>query len=410
MLALDCGLGKTHIGMAYMLMHLPALIICPASLKTNWLEHLYMFAPESMSDIEITSYSSLKKVDVNVSKMNCIVVDEAHYLKHESSNRSKLFNQLQKKCDNILLLTGTPAQRNMDLFNLLKILDGKRFKYFWHYNHTKKPDELYFAERYCIPEPIWIGGTRHGHKFTKNSNCKELSLVCECYILRMKKEDILVDLPPLETMSEIVGSTESPDYFKTKLSEIENVRETRGNRMADRDLLSLCRESTIQKLPLVQAPIQRWLQENADGKCILFYHHSEIGDRLVDMVRDMGVMYIRIDGKTSMKKRCTQLTTFHKDIDHRVGILSLCATSTGLNLQFCTKIFFVEMTFLSVHHTQAESRIHRIGQTQNVSVTYLLLQGTTDIMLWNSLQSKRQTERILFDDECLSDDDDVVVL
>ena len=410
MLALDCGLGKTHIGMAYMLMHLPALVICPASLKTSWLEHLYMFAPDSMHEIEIVSYSSLKKLKQPM-KVNCIVVDEAHYLKHESSIRSKLFHKLQETCKNILLLTGTPAQRNMDLFNLLKILDGDRFKYFWHYNHSKKPNELYFADRYCMPEPIWIGGCRHGYKFTKNNNCKELALICEIYILRMKKQDILKDLPPLETISEIVGSTSSPEYFKTKLSDIEHIRETRGNRMADKDLLALCRESTTQKLPFVKLPIQTWLQENVDSKCILFYHHSEIGDQLVDMVHDMGVSHIRIDGKMSMKKRCEQLTTFHQDRECRVGILSLCATSTGLNLQFCTKIFFVEMTFLSVHHTQAESRIHRIGQTQNVSVTYLLLHGTTDMMLWNSFKSKRQTERLLFDDdEHSSDDGNVVVV
>jgi SNF2 family DNA or RNA helicase len=65
----------------------------------------------------------------------------------------------------------------------------------------------------------------------------------------------------------------------------------------------------------------------------------------------------------------------------------------------------VELTFLSVHHTQAEARIHRIGQEREVSVDYLILDGTTDNLLWRSLVAKRQTEATLFDSGPASNDD-----
>jgi SWI/SNF-related matrix-associated actin-dependent regulator 1 of chromatin subfamily A len=402
MLALDCGLGKTHIGMAYMLLHLPALVVCPASLRSSWIEHIEMFAPGASDRIEVISYSSLRKVKNK--NINSVVADEAHYLKHESSQRSKQFCLIQKQCKRTLLLTGTPAQRNMDIFHLLKILDGKQFPHFYHYKHKKKPGAFYFADRYCIPEAVWIGGTQHGFKFTKNNHTSELALICEHYILRMKKDDVL-DLPTLTLSSVIVGKTASPAYYKTKWTEIEDIREKRGNRIADCELLALCRESTFQKLPFVYKPVDEWSVSNPGKKCILFYHHKDIGDKLAEMVEGLGISYIRIDGKTTMKKRCTLLDVFKNNSECRIGILSLCATSTGLNLQFCTKIFFVEMTFLSVHHTQAESRIHRIGQTQDVSVTYLLLDGTTDMMLWNSLKAKRRTEAMLFDLKSDSDSD-----
>lgn len=416
MLALDCGLGKTHIGMAYLVMHLPALVICPASLKASWIEHIHLYAPNSADQVDVVSYSSLKLYSrEKVTRIKCIVADEAHYLKNESSIRSKLFHNIQKTCRNILLLTGTPAQRNMDLFNLLKILDGDKFKYFYHYNYAKKTGELYFADRYCIPEPVWIGGSKHGYKFTKNKNSSELALLCECYILRMKKTDVL-RLPEIEVSSEVVGHTDRPDYYQSKYTEIEELRERKGNRVADRDLLSLCRESTMQKLPFISTPIKKWLDENPGSKCILFYHHTDVGNSLVQMMEPMGSSYIRIDGKTTMKKRCVELQRFRDDPQCRVGILSLCATSTGLNLQFCTQIFFTEMTFLSIHHTQAESRIHRIGQTRDVKVTYLILQGTTDIMVWRSLLSKRRAEKLLFDGDSSDDDiksscdDDMMIL
>jgi SWI/SNF-related matrix-associated actin-dependent regulator 1 of chromatin subfamily A len=394
MLALDCGLGKTHIGIAYMLHYLPALVVCPASLRSSWTEHITLFAPAALQQITIVSYAGLKKYD-NTNIM-CVVADEAHYLKHESSSRSKNFAKIRSKCPNTLLLTGTPAQRNSDVFHLLKLLDPTHFKHFYHYKHHKIPGELYFAERYCIPEAVWVGGMQHGFKFTRNANCKELALICEHYMLRMKKDDVL-QLPDLQIDALIVGKTTHETYFRKKIKDIETLRETMGTRRADTELLSLCREASIQKVPLAEIAITEWMQTHPSERIILFYHHRQIGDMLSSFMESIGKSFVRIDGKTTMKKRCKLLRTFMDDPSCMVGILSMCATSTGLNLQFCTKVFFVELTFLSTHHVQAESRVHRIGQTRDVEVTYLLLDGTTDNMLWQCLQMKRMAETELFD-------------
>jgi SNF2 family DNA or RNA helicase len=307
---------------------------------------------------------------------------------------------------NTLLLTGTPAQRNIELFHLLKLLDPKHFKHFYHHGHRKVENQLYFADRYSVPQQVWIGGTKHGFKFTKNLNGEELALVCERYMLRMKKEDV-VDLPTLTKLAVIIGKVDDPIYFDNKWKEIEDIRETKGNRMADVELLSLCRETAHRKLPLMGTIIKDWIHDNPSEKLIVFYHHQIIGQELVNLL-PLDVGNVRIDGKTPMKKRVEFIRRFQDDPGCRVGIFSMCATSTGLNLQFCTKIMFAELTFLSTHHAQAEARIHRIGQTRPVSVDYLLLGGTTDMLLWQSLLSKRRTEAILFDqghDDDSSDDE-----
>ena len=393
MLALDCGLGKTHVGIAYMLLHLPALVVCPASLIASWHEHILSFAPSAASQITVRSYNKMCPVDVDGRR--CIVADEAHYLKHEGSQRSRMFMRLLVSQPNILLLTGTPAQRNMDLFHLLKILYPEHMTHFFHYNHPKVPETLYFADRYTVPTPVWVGGARHGFKFTTNRNSEELALLSERFVLRMKKSDV-VQLPDLTTAAVVVGTAADPTYFTRRWYDIEDVRTRSGNRKADVELLALCRETAHAKLPLVVAYLHAWIHAHANDKVIVFYHHQEIGTLLV---RALGTTtgHIRIDGKTPMKTRVRLLQTFRTDETCRVGVLSMCATSTGLNLQFCTKILFSELTFLSVHHTQAEARIHRIGQERPVSVDYLLMEGTTDMLLWASLQSKRRAEAVLFD-------------
>jgi SNF2 family DNA or RNA helicase len=223
-------------------------------------------------------------------------------------------------------------------------------------------------------------------------------------MLRMKKEDV-VDLPTLTKSAVTIGTVSDPLYFDQKWKEIEDLRETKGNRLADVDLLALCRETAQRKIPLLEAVIVEWILSHPTEKLIVFYHHQTIGQQLFDLIpKEVG--RIRIDGKTTMKKRVDFIRTFRDDPECRVGIFSMCATSTGLNLQFCTKIMFAELTFLSTHHSQAEARIHRIGQTRPVSVDYLLLGGTTDTLLWQSLLSKRRTEAILFDQRNVDSDSD----
>jgi SNF2 family DNA or RNA helicase len=397
MLALDCGLGKTLIGIAYMLSHLPAIVICPASLQASWHEHIALFAPSAVGQISVMSYNKMKdQVREGGLRTQCIVADEAHYLKHESSQRSKCFTKLLKRIPKTLLLTGTPAQRNVELFHLLKLLDPSHFKHFFHHGHRKVVNQLYFAERYSVPQQVWIGGAKHGFKFTKNQNGEELALICERYMLRMKKEKV-VDLPTLTKSAVSLGTVEDPKYFEGKWKEIETIREVKGNRMADVELLALCRETAQRKIPLLTPWINDWIQSHPTEKLIVFYHHQIIGQQLFDLMDLPPVGKIRIDGKTTMKKRVEYIRSFRDDPSCRVGIFSMCATSTGLNLQFCTKIMFAELTFLSTHHSQAEARIHRIGQDRPVSVDYLLLDGTTDTLLWQSLLSKRRTECLLFD-------------
>ena len=391
MLALDCGLGKTHIGMCYMLMHLPAVVVCPASLISSWQEHILSFVPSVREQITILSYNKLRPVP----GARCLVADEAHYLKHARSQRSQRFVKMMT--ERVLLLTGTPAQRNVDLYHLLKILDPVHFTHFFHYGHKKVPGKLYFAERYTVPQPVWIGGKRHGYKFTTNQHTEELGRLCDHYMLRMTKSEV-VQLPRLDKQDVYIGKCKNPTHFRDRMDEIASIRETRGSRQADVQLLALCRETVTLKLPLVIEYVQQWLVTHPTQKLILFYHHADIGDALEQAMLQDSYGHVRIDGKTTMKRRVERILRFRQDTDCRVGILSLCATSTGLNLQFCTKIMFVEMTFLSVHHTQAESRIHRIGQEQQVSIDYLLMEGTTDTLLWYALESKRKAEETLFGD------------
>jgi SWI/SNF-related matrix-associated actin-dependent regulator 1 of chromatin subfamily A len=265
------------------------------------------------------------------------------------------------------------------------------------------PSFLTFANRYCIPEKKWIGGGRYTSSYTKNHNCEELATICQEYMLRMRKSDVLT-LPPLERRTVVVGQIPEKDRaaYQEEWKNVEHLRETCGSRVADVAMMKLCRDVTLLKLPAVLLHLQKWLEDPPSGKkkVIMFYHHRVVGDLLAEGLSS--IPFVRIDGQTSTKDRAAHMNTFEHDFMCRVGLFSLCATSTGLNLQFCQRIMYAELTFLSVHHTQSEARVYRIGQTSPVTIEYLILEGTTDQLLWQSMCQKRKTEHILFDEQSSS--------
>ena len=61
---------------------------------------------------------------------DCVIVDEAHYLRNPDSQTHKLAHLIRPVTVNILLLSATPVQlRSDDLFHLLNIIDGENFEF-----------------------------------------------------------------------------------------------------------------------------------------------------------------------------------------------------------------------------------------------------------------------------------------
>lgn len=62
--------------------------------------------------------------------LDLVIIDEAHYLRNESSQTNKLGQLLRTVAKNLVLLSATPIQlRNKDLFNLLKLIDEDSFPF-----------------------------------------------------------------------------------------------------------------------------------------------------------------------------------------------------------------------------------------------------------------------------------------
>jgi SWI/SNF-related matrix-associated actin-dependent regulator 1 of chromatin subfamily A len=148
-------------------------------------------------------------------------------------------------------------------------------------------------------------------------------------------------------------------------------------------------------------PYLKTLFESLDTstKVIVFAHHVMLLDAITKCMVDEGIDHIRIDGKTPMKNRAGMLHRFEHDDSCRVGVLSLQACSTGLNMAFVSLVLYAEVTFGYIHMTQSVARAHRIGSTSPTLVQYLVLEGSTDKLVLSSHARKERVEGKLLDGE-----------
>jgi SNF2 family DNA or RNA helicase len=141
------------------------------------------------------------------------------------------------------------------------------------------------------------------------------------------------------------------------------------------------------KIPVVTQYISQLLKSGGD-KFLVFAHHVTMLDAIEQCVVEANSGYMRIDGSTQSFERQERVVQFQQDPHTRVAILSLTAASTGLTLTAANKVVFAELYWTPALLLQAEDRVHRIGQTREVFVVYLLARGTVDDVIWPLIAEK----------------------
>ena len=100
---------------------------------------------------------------------------------------------------------------------------------------------------------------------------------------------------------------------------------------------------------------------------------------------------IRIDGGVKPMERYPLVEEFQTDPTCKLAVLSIKAAGIGINLTAARRVIFMEMVFNASDMDQAECRVWRMGQTREVLITYILLQGSIDRHSWQIIKNKSQT-------------------
>ena len=397
-LADDMGLGKTTSTIIAALESgsKKVLIICPATLKINWKREIENYSDKSVyiaegknfstdADFVIINYDIIKNFHDTKKKgesqildanFDLVVVDEAHYIKNATAQRTKLINDLVKKVDRLWLLTGTPmTSRPIDYFNLLSLIESPVAK-----------NWMAYAIRYCQGYQFNVGG-RKVWNVMGASNLEELRDRTSGLTLRRLKENVL-DLPdkiitPVylrlksKMYEEIMGEyydwyDKNPEESKsltvqfTKLTKIRQV-------IAD--------EKISQTIELAENIVEQ-------GKKVIIF--CNFTDSLNKICEHFGKAAVKVDGSMSKPERQHSVDSFQENDKIKVFVGNIKAAGVGITLTAAEAVIMNDLSFLPSDHAQAEDRAYRYGQKNNVLVYYPIFENTIEGIIYDILNNKKQ--------------------
>jgi hypothetical protein len=124
----------------------------------------------------------------------------------------------------------------------------------------------------------------------------------------------------------------------------------------------------------------------AQGEKVLVF--SCFDEPIKKIAGHFGEAAVVVTGSTAPKKRQALVDRFQSDPECRVFVANILAGGVGLNLTAARHVIFNDLDWVPANHWQAEDRAYRIGQTETVSVHYLVARDTIDEFVHAVLEAK----------------------
>lgn len=151
------------------------------------------------------------------------------------------------------------------------------------------------------------------------------------------------------------------------------------------------------KVPIVENHL-RSLFDGGVEKVLVFWHHKGAAKMLVDSMKDY--KSVLITGDVDASDRQALVDSFQKDKDVQLCCGTIGAMGTGLTLTAASTGVFGELDWRPGILSQAEDRMHRIGQHDNVLCQYLLFEESLDAkMIHTVIQKMENAHRVLDSEE-----------
>lgn len=419
LLAFEQGLGKTLVAIdSFRRLREQGeaekmLVICPNSLKRNWVAEITKFAPglsveisegtpkkrrrsftHPSASVVVTSYETAR-VEVTAIRAlfdayrTVFVLDESHAAKNWKSLTSTSMRHFAPLCEYRWLLSGTPV--------------------------TNTPADLYTQIEIVAPGGRALGSLESFlARVEADPSAAFAKPVLDQLVLRRTKEECL-DLPD-KTFSDII--VELPawqrkiyDEMRTQMvCDIEGMSGEEYRAFASTALAQLTRLSQLASNPSLLFPDTAQTPakfEVIDGlvsdilsvpgrKIILWSTYIRNIETLLARLAEYGA--VAIYGGVEPGERQGIATRFQTDPDTRVLIANPAAAGSGFTLTAASYAIYESMSWRFDHYAQSQDRNHRIGQNQAVNYLRLIAADTIDEAIAHALERKSGMARSLLSD------------
>lgn len=466
LLADEMGLGKTGQAIGWSYLHpkrIPIIIVVPASLKIKWKRELLKWLPDikrrdiriifgrkvnpkklknkkaiiinydilfneyldnmlalvlfmlpitkkkkDLADLYLISLLTApkkKKMELDFTgwvdylldiKPKILIFDECHKCKNEQAQRTKAIKKMSRRIKYIIAISGTPVlSKPIDIFPVLNILNRKRW-----------PSKWDFAKKYC--------GLTHngfGWDYTGASNTEELhDILVEDVMIRRLKKDVMKELPPKNRV--VVPLEMDPTIMKEyRSAEADLINWIHIHEGEEKALKAMRAEGLVRIEKLKQLALKgklnlviEWIDSflESELKLIVPCTHTNTIDILMKKYKKIAV---RLDGKTSAKKRQEAEDSFQTDDKIKLIICNIKAAGEGIDLYAASNLAFTELGWTPPQHDQMEDRAHRIGQKDSVTPWYLIASDTIEEKIIELIDKKRKNIDAVMDGKKTEDTD-----
>lgn len=421
---------------------LPALVVCPNTLKRNWAAETKKWLPQAtpyvvagsavqrrktlalaaadptalviinfesvrahsrtagFGSIHLTTAEKEPK-ELNSFKFQVIAVDEAHRIKDGNAKQTRSIWAIGQ--DNPgsrnYAMTGTPVANNPDdLWAIMHFVSPKEY-----------PTKSKFVSRYCqMAFNGWGGLEINGlNPATK----AELEKFFHPRMRRMPKALVLSQLP---------GKVYSKRFVEMDAKQAKayhQIADGLVTRLDDGSLM-VAQENIVANTRMLQFS-SAYMESQPDGSFKMCDPSPKV-DAMMEVIGEMGgkqlvvaaisrqliglaekrlekagISFGRITGDTSQMERDIYITQFQKG-ELQVMLLTMQAGGVGITLTAADTILFLQRSWSMVENLQTVDRVHRIGaeKHQQINVIDLVTVGTIEesqiVSVWEKEQKLQQ--------------------
>ncbi|KAL4877425.1 SNF2 family N-terminal domain-containing protein [Aspergillus karnatakaensis] len=132
------------------------------------------------------------------------------------------------------------------------------------------------------------------------------------------------------------------------------------------------------------------------GKSVVFSQWTKMLDLVAEALQRSGYQYTRIDGQSSLQNRYSEIQRFDQHDCCTVMLASIGSAAEGVDLTAARYIHLLEPHWNPMIEAQAVDRIHRIGQSCDVTVTrYHTENSIEDYVRWVQEDKKQMINQSL---------------
>jgi superfamily II DNA or RNA helicase len=419
-LADDMGLGKTLQGITLMAGIMsgaissaapegsPHLVVAPPSLLFNWEAEIARFLPAAKvllyagtgrsteqftnHDIIITSYGIIQRDHEKLEELrfDVIIFDETQVVKNLQASTTNAVRKLKGAF--ILALTGTPVENHLG--------------------------EYYAIMDLCLPGLLG-SHDEFNRQISKGGPPATQRLIqrTKPFVLRRTKQMIAAELPPkIETDIQLELSPKQKVLYQRTVEEVKGqvLDAYQNHAVAQARIIALTAILRLRQIclapilaaatasdssPKLEFLAEQLLELRDEGHSVLvFSQFTGYLDIIEKGLKQQGLACLRLDGSTPVPQRKHLVQSFQNSAVPLVFLISLKAGGKGLNLTRATYVYHMDPWWNPAVENQASDRAHRIGQTEQVTITRLIMRHTIEEKMMALKARKLELYKALLED------------